>query len=258
MLTSLLRKFGDNRSWQGEQERLMQGLLNLLPGGGNNAGVGGGLGNGGAAAGGVGVVLVVGGPGPRTGAGGKPSAGLRKKTIACLGVLAGVLAEATLGRLLNILLKNVQSCGSASSSSEAALLSGIQCISAVARCTGRSRIFADHAEAVLPLFLKICRESTIAAADANDTTITLAESCLAGLECMPVRDQFFEPLCDLLLQLLKYDPNVYDDDDDDMGGSDSGDYDFEEDSEDDNSSWKVIFFGLSSYEGKIGRVLVSL
>eukprot|EP00392_Amoebophrya_sp_AT5.2_P010507 g10569.t1 len=136
----------------------------------------------------------------------------------------------------------------------------IQCISTIARYAP-GRVFASHVNEIVPLFLQICKDNCRAADDDeegaggtktdNKSSTEVVESCLNAFEsfCGKLKemgdDAHFNPLMDLLLRLVTYDPNYYNDPMDGSYGADDDDYedddyDFEEDSEeDDQESWKI-------------------
>ncbi|CAD7955472.1 unnamed protein product [Amoebophrya sp. A25] len=201
VLCEVLRRFGDNSRIQAD--RVTQGLLNLLQS-------------------------------PAT------KLSLRKKTTVCIGILSTVLLERQLDVLLRTLLELVNG---AKSSSDRMIF--IQCISTIAR-NAPGRAFSPHAHTVIPLLLQICREATGPnAEDAPDSSETV-EYCLSAFEAFAGKlkelgeAQYFEPVLELVLALIKFDPNFYGHEDDvDMEDEADQDYEFEDDSGDDDESWKV-------------------
>jgi len=204
-----LKRFGDNRVMQwSDQENMATSLLNLL----------------------------------------KPKqykSSLKKKVIACIGALSSVLADRQLDSLMRTLLADVRSA-----STKAEKQKCIQCISTVSRNVG-FRI-GSHLKDIAPLFLQIVnsateQDSAMDGSKETDSDHEIIENCLNAFESFVLRcskeiSPHLEELCNLLLNLIAYDPNVYDVADEDANmddGFDEFDDDGLVDSDDDDSSWKV-------------------
>jgi len=203
-----LKRFGDNRVMQwSDQENMATSLLNLL----------------------------------------KPKqykSSLRKKVIACIGALSSVLADRQLDSLMRTLLSDVRSASTKTEKQKY-----IQCISTVSRNVG-FRI-GQHLRDIAPLFLQIVNQATeqdvsMDGGD-NEKDHEVVENCLNAFESFVLRcskevSPHLDELCNVILNLIAYDPNFYDSGD----GADAMDDGFDEfdddglvDSDDDDNSWKV-------------------
>mmetsp|Transcript_74560 Transcript_74560/g.230433 ORF Transcript_74560/g.230433 Transcript_74560/m.230433 type:complete len:1277 (+) Transcript_74560:76-3906(+) len=203
-----LKRFGDNRVMQwSDQESMQTSLLNLL----------------------------------------KPKqykSSLRKKVIACIGALSSVLADRQLDSLMKMLLSDVRSA-----STKAEKQKYIQCISTVSRNVG-FRI-GQHLRDIAPLFLQIVNQATEeddAMDGDNEKDHEVVENCLNAFESFVLRCSkevapHLDELCNVILNLIAYDPNFYDTGDGGDNAMDDGFDEFDDDglvdSDDDDNSWKV-------------------
>lgn len=202
-----LKRFGDNRVMQwADQENMTSSLLNLLKSK-------------------------------------QYKSSLRKKVIACIGVLASVLADRQLDSLMRTLLADVRSA-----TTKADKQKYIQCISTVSRNVG-FRI-GSHLRDIAPLFLQIVNQSTeqdVNMDGESEKDHEVVENCLNAFESLVLRcskevTPHLEELCSAILHLISYDPNFYNNVDDENGmgdGFDEFDDDGLVDSDDDDNSWKV-------------------
>jgi len=203
-----LKRFGDNRVMQwSDQESMATSLLNLL----------------------------------------KPKqykSSLRKKVIACIGALSSVLADRQLDSLMKTLLSDVRSA-----STKAERQKYIQCISTVSRNVG-FRI-GQHLRDIAPLFLQIVNQATeqdVAMDGDNEKDHEVVENCLNAFESFVLRCSkevapHLDELCNVIMNLIAYDPNFYDSGDVQDNAMDDGFDEFDDDglvdSDDDDNSWKV-------------------
>jgi len=206
-----LKRFGDNRVMQwSDQENMATSLLNLLKSK-------------------------------------QYKSSLRKKVIACIGALSAVLADRQLDSLMRTLLSDVRS---ASTKSQSEKQKYIQCISTVSRNVG-FRI-GQHLRDIAPLFLQIVNQATEqdVAMDGSDTEKDheVVENCLNAFESFVLRcskevSPHLDELCNVILNLIAYDPNFYSTGDDQDNAMDDGFDEFDDDglvdSDDDDNSWKV-------------------
>ncbi|CAD7966867.1 unnamed protein product [Amoebophrya sp. A120] len=199
---------------------------------------------------------------------------IRKKCAQCFGILSTVLLENQLEALLITFLnltkpKPDNGNGGSSQTPESLLADRMLClqsIAAIGKNACNPRVFARHIPEIIPLFLQICRENTINLNHDHSSSSSqlsakhsteIVENCLltfqafcswnngSGMKEM-AEPEFFEPILELVLDLIAYDPNYYGggDEDEDMGGS-GGDSDYSDqseydsDEEDDQESWKV-------------------
>jgi cullin-associated NEDD8-dissociated protein 1 len=205
-----LKHFGDNRVMQwSDQENMANSLLNLLK--------------------------------PK-----QHKSSLRKKVVACIGVLSSVLADRQLDSLMRTLLSDVRSA-----STKVEKQKYIQCISTVSRNVG-FRI-GTHLKDIAPLFLQIVNQATEQDSAMDGTMETdkdheVVENCLNAFESFVLRcskefSPHLEELGNLILSLISYDPNFYSTGDDGDCAMDDGYDEFDDDglvdSDDDDSSWKV-------------------
>jgi len=203
-----LKRFGDNRVMQwSDQENMATSLLNLL----------------------------------------KPKqykSSLRKKVIACIGALSSVLADRQLDSLMRTLLSDVRSA-----TLKAEKQKYIQCISTVSRNVG-FRI-GQHLRDIAPLFLQIVNQATeqdVSMDGDNEKDHEVVENCLNAFESFVLRcskevSPHLDELCNVILNLIAYDPNFYDSGDGVDAAMDDGFDEFDDDglvdSDDDDNSWKV-------------------
>mmetsp|Transcript_8430 Transcript_8430/g.22915 ORF Transcript_8430/g.22915 Transcript_8430/m.22915 type:complete len:1277 (-) Transcript_8430:93-3923(-) len=203
-----LKRFGDNRVMQwSDQENMQTSLLNLL----------------------------------------KPKqykSSLRKKVIACIGALSSVLADRQLDSLMKMLLSDVRSASTKSEKQKY-----IQCISTVSRNVG-FRI-GQHLRDIAPLFLQIVNQATeqdVSMDGDNEKDHEVVENCLNAFESFVLRcskevSPHLDELCEVILNLIAYDPNFYDTGDGGDNAMDDGFDEFDDDglvdSDDDDNSWKV-------------------
>lgn len=202
-----LKRFGDNRAMQwSDQENMASSLLNLL----------------------------------------KPKhykTSLRKKVVACIGALSAVLVDRQLDTLMRTLLADVRAAPSKEERQRY-----IQCIGTVGRNAG-FRV-GQHLKEIAPLFLQIVSQATegdVEMDGENEQDHEVVENCLNAFESFVLRCSkeiapHLDELCNVILSLIAYDPNFYDNGDGDNSmdeGFDEFDDDGLVDSDDDDSSWKV-------------------
>jgi len=203
-----LKRFGDNRVMQwSDQDNMATSLLNLLKAK-------------------------------------QYKSSLRKKVISCIGALACVLADRQLDALMRTLLADVRSA-----STKAEKQKYIQCISTVSRNVG-FRI-GLHLRDIAPLFLQIVNQATesdVSMDGESEKDHEVVENCLNAFEsfvlrCSKETAPHLEELCNLILNLITYDPNFYSTGDDQDMAMDDGFDEFDDDgladSDDDDNSWKV-------------------
>lgn len=203
-----LKRFGDNRVMQwSDQESMATSLLNLLK--------------------------------PK-----QSKSSLRKKVIACIGALSLVLADRQLDSLMRTLLADVRAA-----TTKAEKQKYIQCVSTVSRNVG-FRI-GQHLRDIAPLFLSIVYQATEmdeSMDGESEKDHEVVEDCLTAFEsfvlrCSKETAPHLEELCNVILTLIAYDPNMYSTGDDQDDGMDDGFDEFDDDglldSDDDDNSWKV-------------------
>lgn len=208
VLAEVLKRFGDNRGWWQDQERMVQALLALLS---------------------------------------KDNARMNRKAIACIGVLAGVLADRALDSLIRVLLHSINSQNRAAAGGANGHVAGnghvghadvekqiyIQCIGAISRNVSGAKV-AQHLNDIAPLFLQICTDAIARASQGNDSGagVEVVESSLLAFEALlkkvaNVGPQILGDLNKLLVILIKHDPNAFDTDGDASMGDDDGDDGFD-------------------------------
>lgn len=203
-----LKRFGDNRVMQwSDQENMATSLLNLLK--------------------------------PK-----QHKSSLRKKVIACIGALSSVLADKQLDALMRTLLGDVRAA-----TTKAEKQKYIQCISTVSRNVG-FRV-GQHLKDIAPLFLQIVSQATeqdVSMDGETEKDHEVVENCLQAFECFVLRCSkevapHLDELCNMILNLIVYDPNFYDQGDTQDAAMDDGFEEFDDDglvdSDDDDNSWKV-------------------
>ena len=195
---------------------------------------------------------------------------VRKRAIACIGVLSAVMSDRQLHGLIRVLLQNVRNANTKSNKQMY-----IQCVGTVGRNVG-FRI-GSHLSEIAPLFLSICGEDREGeedtAMDGGDAEAEheVVENCLTAIESFVIKCThqvrlppsrsyrlcewcvvwscvqmvpYLDQLIKKSLALAEYDPNYYaggDDDDEMLDGEEADEYDDEglAESDDDDTSWKV-------------------
>jgi len=165
----------------------------------------------------------------------EPRAGIRKRVIHCIASLSTHLNNALLGKVCNEIFEPLSNASVTTDASQAYL----HLLGAVSRSVGYR--FGCYLPKAIPLIMKHCDS-------AGEEDCEVRENCLQALEsfveCCPQDTRhFLDPILDLCLRYLSYDPN-YDmdldnteDEDEDMDDDDN--ISEEEYSDDEDMSWKV-------------------
>lgn len=183
-------------------------------------------------------------------------AGIRKRAIHCLALLASYLPTASLDSLCDaIFLRLESSSSSTTSSSKEQARSYIQALGALSKSVGFK--LGPHMSRAVPLVLVRLKSAEEGDDELMELSLVAVESFIQ--RCPADTRPFLDELTDVCLQFLKFDPNYAADDENEdevmRGGSDDED-DFEEDeevySDDEDGSWKVRRAGA-----KLAAALVS-
>eukprot|EP00250_Pteridium_aquilinum_P018481 c24109_g1_i1 orf=324-4016(+) len=163
-------------------------------------------------------------------------AGLRKRAIQCLAMLASSLSDDLLGRAIFHVIELLKR----RDLKPEMIRTNIQMIGAFSRAVGYR--FGPHLAEAVPILISYCE-------NASENDDELRENSLQALESFVLRcarevTPYCEMILDLSLKYLSYDPNFTDDMDEDQDEDMNGDEDEDEDSADEYSddedvSWKV-------------------
>lgn len=183
-------------------------------------------------------------------------AGIRKRAIHCLALLASYLPTASLDSLCDaIFLRLESSSSSTTSSSKEQARSYIQALGALSKSVGFK--LGPHMSRAVPLVLVRLKSAEEGDDELMELSLVAVESFIQ--RCPADTRPFLDELTDVCLQFLKFDPNYAADDENEdevMGGGSDDEDDFEEDeevySDDEDGSWKVRRAGA-----KLAAALVS-
>ncbi len=173
-------------------------------------------------------------------------AGIRKRAIHCLALLASYLPTASLDSLCEAIFTRLESSSGTSSRSKEQARTYIQALGALSKSVGFK--LGPHMSRAVPLVLTCLKSAEEGDDELMELSLVAVESFVQ--RCPTDTRPFLDELTAACLQFLKFDPNYAADDDEDeeMEDSDNGgddDDEFEDDeeeevySDDEDGSWKV-------------------
>lgn len=163
-------------------------------------------------------------------------AGIRKRTVQCLAMLASSLSDDLLGKAIF----HVIELPKRRDLKPDMIRTNIQMIGAFSRAVGYR--FGPHLAEAVPILISYCENASEIDDELRENSLQALESFV--LRCAREVTPYCEMILDLSLKYLSYDPNFTDDMDEDQDEDMNGDEDEDEDSgdeysDDEDVSWKV-------------------
>ena len=169
-------------------------------------------------------------------------AGIRKRAIHCLALLASYLPTASLDSLCDAIFTRLESAATGTSKSKEQARSYIQALGALSKSVGFK--LGPHMSRAVPLVLARLQSAEEGDDEMMELSLVAVESFVQ--RCPADTRPFLEELTAACLKFLKFDPNyAADDEDEEMTGDGDGDDEYEDDeeeevySDDEDGSWKV-------------------